>query len=130
MSERYSRQREAIRKELKKENRHPTASEIYEAVREEYPHISIGTVYRNLTEMKNAGEIVSIETGSHAARHDGNTSDHCHFICRMCGNVLDICDGGCSALIPDAEKESGGKIENCSVTFTGLCSECVKMMDK
>jgi Fur family peroxide stress response transcriptional regulator len=133
MSERYSRQREAIREELNRRRDHPTASEIYDAVRKKYPHISMGTVYRNLTEMKNAGEVIVIETtagsGNCAARYDGDTSDHCHFACLKCGSVSDIYIDGCSDLVREAEKQSGGKINQCSVTFTGLCSKCAKQSD-
>ena len=45
----YSRQRESIINCLKGRKDHPTADMIYASVREEYPKISLGTVYRNLS---------------------------------------------------------------------------------
>ncbi|MEW5819446.1 MAG: transcriptional repressor, partial [Cyanobacteriota bacterium] len=41
-------QRQIILEELKKMRWHPTADELYEAVRKHMPRISLGTVYRNL----------------------------------------------------------------------------------
>ena len=45
----YSRQREGILRNLQSRRDHPTADMIYDSVRKEYPNISLGTVYRNLT---------------------------------------------------------------------------------
>ena len=45
----HSRQREAILAFLKPRKDHPTADMIYNGVKKEFPNISLGTVYRNLT---------------------------------------------------------------------------------
>ena len=45
----HSRQRDAIMEFLSHRKDHPTAEVIYDNVREVYPRISLGTVYRNLT---------------------------------------------------------------------------------
>ena len=44
----YSRQRESIKACLMNRHDHPTADAIYASIREEFPSISLGTVYRNL----------------------------------------------------------------------------------
>ena len=44
----YSRQRECIKEYLMHTTEHPTADTVYEHVKEEFPRISLGTVYRNL----------------------------------------------------------------------------------
>ena len=54
----YSRQRESIINCLKGRKDHPTADMIYASVREEYPKISLGTVYRNLSLLVDQGEIL------------------------------------------------------------------------
>ena len=53
----YSRQREAILEVLRSTDTHPTASWIYERVREKIPNISLGTVYRNLTVLSENGAL-------------------------------------------------------------------------
>ena len=45
---RTSHQRQVIFEELCRLRSHPTATELYEIVRRRMPHISLGTVYRNL----------------------------------------------------------------------------------
>ena len=44
----YSRQREAIKDYLSSVTTHPTADTVYMHIKEEFPNISLGTVYRNL----------------------------------------------------------------------------------
>ncbi len=53
----YSRQREAIKNFLMTRHDHPTADVVYSNVRTEFPNISLGTVYRNLTLLADLGEI-------------------------------------------------------------------------
>ena len=44
-----SRQREAIRQCLTGRYDHPTAETVYMSIKDEFPNISLGTVYRNLS---------------------------------------------------------------------------------
>ena len=45
----YSRQREAIKNYLQGREDHPSADMVYDGIRGEFPNISLGTVYRNLS---------------------------------------------------------------------------------
>ena len=56
--QRYSRQREAILENLKNRYDHPTAMELYLSVREDIPNLSLGTLYRNLTLLRDSGKIL------------------------------------------------------------------------
>ena len=55
----YSKQREAIKAFLAGTKEHPTADQVYMHVREEFPNISLGTVYRNLNLLSELGEAVN-----------------------------------------------------------------------
>ena len=59
----YSRQRESIREFVKASKEHPTADDVYASIRKEYPNISLGTVYRNLSLLVELDEIVKVPTG-------------------------------------------------------------------
>ena len=59
----YSRQRESIKEYLASTTSHPTADAVYLHVREEFPHISLGTVYRNLNLLADMGEIQRFSSG-------------------------------------------------------------------
>ena len=52
----YSRQRESIKNYLASTTEHPTADTVYMHVKEEFPNISLGTVYRNLNLLTDLGE--------------------------------------------------------------------------
>ena len=83
-------QREAILRELRSVTSHPTADELYAMLRPEMPQISLGTVYRNLEQMSQAGIIRKLETAGKQKRFDGDLSPHHHMRCRCCGAVVDI----------------------------------------
>ena len=44
----HSKQREAIQLYLATHSNHPTAETVYLGIKEEFPNVSLGTVYRNL----------------------------------------------------------------------------------
>ena len=86
----YSRQRESIKEFLMTQTSHPTADIIYENMKQIYPNISLGTVYRNLSLLTDLGEIRKISSVSGADHYDGRIDPHCHFICTDCGRILDL----------------------------------------
>ncbi len=121
-----SRQREAILQFLKGRKDHPTADTIYANVREEFPNISLGTVYRNLTLLSETGQIQKLSMGATAQdRFDYNTAPHYHFICTKCGAVLDMEMDNLETIDQFAEKHFDGKIEGHVAYFYGTCAECL-----
>ena len=105
---------------------HPTAETIYENLRKEYPKISLGTVYRNLSLLTDLGEIQTISTGVGPDRFDGNADPHYHFICKKCGRVLDLKMKGMEHINLLAQHEFSGSIEGHTVFFYGSCEECME----
>ena len=85
----YSRQREAIKTFLAGRYDHPTAETVYLGIKEEFPNISLGTVYRNLSLLSDIGEIQKLSTGIGPDRFDGNPALQLSFICKHCGSVLE-----------------------------------------
>ena len=55
-----SRQREAILQCLVNRYDHPTAETVYLSIKDDFPNISLGTVYRNLSLLSDLGEIQKI----------------------------------------------------------------------
>ena len=87
----YSKQREIILSNLKSRTDHPTAEQLYLDLKEEMPEMGIATVYRNLSELCENGEVVKIKSKTGADRFDGNNKPHIHFLCEKCEQLLDIC---------------------------------------
>ena len=121
----HSRQREAIRANLMQRYDHPTAETVYMDIKEDFPNISLGTVYRNLSLLSDLGEIQKISTGAGPDRFDGNPKPHCHFQCRSCYSVLDIPFEYPGDLNAHASKHFSGIIEENIIQFYGVCPDCI-----
>ena len=122
----YSRQRESIREFVKASREHPTADDVYASIRKEYPNISLGTVYRNLSLLVELDEIVKVPTGDGPDRFDGNAKPHSHFICTRCHNIFDIEDEHLTGLTERTAKNFDGEIHGHRTTFYGICKECLE----
>ena len=120
---RYSSRREAILKILRDTKSHPNAEWVYAKVREQIPNVSLGTVYRNLKELSDAGELNTLETECGSLHFDADTSPHAHFVCNGCGAISDVF--GYSEDTAALEK-SGYRIDGVKTVIYGLCPRCVK----
>ena len=126
MSEiKFSRQREAIQKELCGRKDHPTAEDLYAKIRVEHPNISLGTVYRNLHQLAENGKVLCIAMEGSPVRFDGNPMPHYHLACTACGRVMDVQMSVMQELDSGAAAATGGEIHTHSVLFTGLCADCI-----
>ena len=121
----HFRKRDAVLNCLKGTTVHPSADWVYAQLKPEFPNLSLGTVYRNLTYFKEQGDIISLGTVNGVERFDGNTAPHVHFICTGCSAVLDLPEIAVpQELTAAAEMQAGGTVQNCSLTFSGTCREC------
>ena len=116
MALKYSRQREAIKEFLMATKEHPTADTVYMTVRKEFPNISLGTVYRNLSLLADIGEITRLRLGDGTDHFDGCTAPHYHFICMNCGSVSDLETDSLDSINEIAGKKFDGLID-CHVTY-------------
>ncbi|MFQ6613564.1 MAG: transcriptional repressor [Fidelibacterota bacterium] len=86
---RKSRQRNEILRIVQHTTTHPTADWVYDRARTVFPNISLGTVYRNLNQLVDAGLVKSIKDRT-VVRYDGNTEPHDHFKCDQCLRIYDL----------------------------------------
>lgn len=121
----YSRQRESIKKCLSCRADHPTAETIYLSIKDEFPNISLGTVYRNLSLLSDLGEIRKISGCSGPDRFDARTEPHYHFLCRKCGAVSDLDFSPEMDLNVLAARDFAGRIEEHTLQFYGICADCL-----
>lgn len=121
-----SKQRDAIINYLMPRTDHPTAESIYNAVKMDFPNVSLGTVYRNLTLLSELGIIQKISCGDSSEHFDGNPSPHNHFICKECGNVYDLEMENIDFINVLAAKDFDGEIQGHNTFFYGKCSKCIK----
>ncbi len=122
---RMTLQRRIILEELRRTDAHPTAEELYEAVRRRLPRISLGTVYRNLEHLANTGDARKIETGGASRRFDGNVADdHYHARCLACGKLEDVSLTVVRNLDYGTDGVNGFRIVGHQLMFTGYCPDC------
>ena len=122
----YSRQREAIYNYLMKTKEHPTAEAIFQGVQKEFPKISLGTIYRNLTLLEETGQIQKIPSNDSKDHFDANITEHPHFVCGLCGAVIDLDMDNLEFLKTLANQGFDGEIEKSQLVFFGKCGSCNK----
>lgn len=127
---RYSKQREAIKEYLLSTTSHPTAETVYAHIQEQFPNISLGTVYRNLNFLVEHGEAQRLDMGDEHDHYDGNAAPHNHFYCRHCHRVLDLQMDSIDHIDLIANAGFDGLIEGHTIYFTGLCPNCINQTTK
>ena len=123
---RFSPQRSLILEYVKQSTDHPTAEEIYQALKDCFPGLSRGTVYRNLNFFKEQGMVISVGVIGGQERFDANVTPHAHFICSDCGRVIDvdIPTAQIEALYDHVAHDASGHVIGHQLTFTGRCGFC------
>ncbi len=123
--QKHFRKRDAILSYLRHTDQHPSAETIYAQLKHEIPDLSLGTVYRNLALFKQQGLIQSLGDVNGVERFDGTVVPHVHFICNVCGDIVDLKELHIPELLCNkAAAEAGAEVEQCMLTFFGTCSKC------
>ncbi|MDR1621630.1 MAG: transcriptional repressor [Synergistaceae bacterium] len=127
MARRHSAQKGIIGEVLARLD-HPTAAEVYEEVRKNFPQISLGTVYRNLSLMAENGELLRLYFPEAPDRFDPNAYEHYHAVCLRCGRIFDTdrtVPGELIGKIDQAvEACTGVRVESRVMIFSGVCKAC------
>lgn len=119
-----SKQRQAILNELCSRCDHPTAEQIYFKLKDQYPSLSLATVYRNLKQLEEHNIVLRIPC-LEADRFDGKTKQHYHMTCLNCAQIVDL-EIENDEQIDTMPKAFGGKITGHSLMYYGYCEKCIK----
>ena len=118
-----TQQRRIIFDVIQQSMRHMTAEQIYWEAKQVLPSIAMGTVYRNLGLMSEAGEILRIEMPGQPDHFDKTVMPHHHCLCPRCGEVSDV-------PVPDLKQQLeqmlGTPVESYDLTLRILCDDCRK----
>ena len=87
---RLTRQRAAVFGYLRSVETHPTAEEVYAAVRRDIPHISLATVYKSLEALVESHLATKLAYADGPARYDCRCDAHYHIRCLKTGQVRDL----------------------------------------
>lgn len=120
------RKRNAILEYMQQTTAHPSADDVYEALRKEHADVSRASVYRNLTLFKEQGKVVSLGTVDGIERFDARVEPHVHFACNHCGCVQDVPDAQIPvAIMSEAEGNLLCRVHSAQLMLFGLCKKCV-----
>lgn len=116
-----TQQRRIIFDVIRSSMRHMTAEQIYLEAKQMLPSIAMGTVYRNLGLMVDAGEILRIEIPGQPDHFDKTVAPHHHCICPACGEVSDVS-------VPDLTEQLQGilgeTVESYDLSLRIRCASC------
>jgi len=126
MKKRNTIQRQLIYDAVKRLDIHATAEQVFDYVGQRHPSISKATVYRNLTGLVAAGELLNIGCLDGSFHYDHNCHNHYHLLCKGCQKVFDI-EGYFSDICEKVDNTEGFEITGHVLTFSGLCPSCKTM---
>jgi Fur family peroxide stress response transcriptional regulator len=119
-------QRLAIYGALMRTTEHPTIEAIHADVRTLLPAVPLGTVYKTIESLAEAGLVLEVSLPGNAKRYDANVSPHHHLVCTSCDRVIDFRDDALGALdaIRPRVRWSGFRPTHVKVQVHGTCSDC------
>ena len=116
-------QRLAVARILARSEGHPGVDAIHDQLQEDFPTMSLATVYRNVMLIKSLGEVLEIGFPEGGNRYDGNKPyPHPHVICVRCKKIIDPELSSLKDVTREVMATSGFKILTHRMDFFGICS--------
>ncbi len=117
-------QRRAVLDALKDFRGHPSAEEVYLAVKKRNPKVALGTVYQALSVLEEIGLIEAKRWSETPARYDMNTEPHYDIRCTKCGAVAEIPDVQFEDFAARIRENTPYEVTNTSLVVEGVCPAC------
>jgi len=127
---RITPQRHAILEFLIQSMIHPTADEIYRALEDKFPNMSVATVYNNLRVFRESGLVKQLTYGDSSSRFDFVTNEHYHIICDSCGKIVDFHYPGLDEVEQLASHVTGFQVNSHRLEIYGSCPTCISNATK
>ena len=123
--QRFTEQRAAVFRFLTSTDSHPAADDVFLAVRQALPGISLATVYKSLETLVGCGLAVKLTYSDGSARYDGRTDVHHHARCLACGKVVDISGHLADDELASLRSRAGGfRVTGYRLELCGFCPAC------
>ncbi|MBM4761899.1 Fur family transcriptional regulator [Bacillus sp. B15-48] len=117
-------QRNAILEYLFESLSHPTADDIFKAIRERFPSMSVTTVYNTLRTFEEVGLVKKMDFGDSFNHYCCLTTNHYHVICQECGKIVNFFYPALNEIESFVEQSKGFKVTHHQLEVYGICSEC------
>jgi Fe2+ or Zn2+ uptake regulation protein len=103
---------------------HRTAEELAEEVQAAAPDVHLSTIYRNLDELERLGVVVHAHLGHGPATYHLAAGAHGHFVCEVCGAMVEAPDDMFRGLSRAAKDRFGFAIDPHHFAVLGRCRDC------
>ena len=117
-------QRLAVYNALAHTTAHPSAETLYRELLEDYPTMSLATVYKSLNIFCMVGIAQELNVGEDSFRYDANVKAHPHIRCQHCGKVDDVNGLPEDSLSQQIAAETGYRLTGQQYYFYGVCPAC------
>ncbi len=121
---RVTAQRRVICEYLADTHTHPTPTQVFDAISQANPDISLATVYNTLNMLQELGVIVGINFGGGHTHFDTNTEPHINLVCLRCHSITDIPIDQAVNFNSDAWREGGFEPVAFKLDVFGFCEDC------
>lgn len=121
---RVTAQRRVICEYLADTHTHPTPAQVFDAISQDNPDISLATVYNTLNMLQELGAIVGINFGSGHTHFETNTEPHINLVCLRCHSITDLPIDQAMDLESEAWREGGFEPVAYKMDVFGFCEEC------
>ncbi len=119
-------QRLAICKYVLARNDHPSADQTYQALRIDYPTISLGTVYKTIHLLQELGLVQELGFNEGSIRYDPDTELHINMVCTKCGEIHDYKPDNIIDLWEKLTSNLDVELEGQRIDLYYQCSKCKK----
>jgi Fe2+ or Zn2+ uptake regulation protein len=105
---------------------HPTASDVYDRMKDRSAGVSLATVYNCLEHLTTHGLIKQVHLERGQSRYCANLHEHVHFHCGACGKVIDAHPKAPFEAAQYWNLPTGTKISRVDIAIHGTCPDCSK----
>lgn len=124
---RLTPQRRLVLRILALSGGHLDAYEILERARRRDERLSLATVYRALSVLKEAGVVreLHLDDEHHHYELDGK-DEHSHLVCQACGQVIEVASDAFVEAAHAIALAHGFELADARVELTGTCRHCAQ----
>jgi Fur family transcriptional regulator, peroxide stress response regulator len=122
---RITPQRIAICRLLAETDTHPTASMLFDQIHDQFPTLSLATVYNTLDALVGLGMVnVLGPAGDGRVHFDADTEPHINLACTVCHKIVDVPSAQVGSLQAEVSRVSGYQLRGARIMYYGLCPDC------
>ncbi|MGT2807769.1 transcriptional repressor [Streptococcus iniae] len=128
---RITETRKAIISYMIRSTEHPSADKIYRDLKDDFPNMSLATVYNNLKVLVDEGFVSEIKISNDLTTYyDFMGHQHVNAVCEICGKIADFMDVDVMDVAKEAFEQTGYQITRIPIIAYGICPDCQKKAQK